>query len=68
MRGVVMQNFFSNRMDGRRIQKNQRGGDDETMENERKEKRDLLEQGPKIWEAYNSLECQHRLPKASTRT
>ena len=22
----------------------------------------LLEDGPKIWEAYNSLECQHRLP------
>ena len=27
----------------------------------KKEKMSLLEQGPKIWEAYNSLECQHRL-------
>ncbi len=28
-----------------------------------KEKRNLLEQGPKIWEAYNSLECHHRLAR-----
>jgi acyl-CoA dehydrogenase len=27
----------------------------------RKEKLQLLEQGPKIWEAFNGLECQHRL-------
>ncbi|OHD70526.1 MAG: hypothetical protein A2W19_08965 [Spirochaetes bacterium RBG_16_49_21] len=24
----------------------------------------LLLQGPKIWEAYNGLECQHRLPRS----
>jgi acyl-CoA dehydrogenase len=29
----------------------------------RKEKLRLLDQGPKIWEAYNSLECQHRMAK-----
>ncbi len=29
----------------------------------RKEKERLLNDGPKIWEAYNSMECQHRLPK-----
>jgi acyl-CoA dehydrogenase len=29
----------------------------------KKEKLVLLSQGPKIWEAYNGLECQHRLAK-----
>jgi alkylation response protein AidB-like acyl-CoA dehydrogenase len=28
----------------------------------RKERLGLLELGPKIWEAYNGLECQHRIP------
>ncbi|HOD14490.1 MAG TPA: acyl-CoA dehydrogenase family protein [Spirochaetota bacterium] len=31
----------------------------------RKEKLHLLEQGPKIWEAFNGLECQHRLAKST---
>jgi alkylation response protein AidB-like acyl-CoA dehydrogenase len=31
----------------------------------RKEKSRLLQDGPKISEAYNSLECQHRLPKSA---
>lgn len=33
----------------------------------RREKRDLLSQGPKIWEAFNSLECQHRLAAGTHR-
>ncbi len=31
----------------------------------RKERARLLNDGPKIQEAYNSLECQHRLPKSA---
>ena len=35
------------------------------MKFSRNEKARLLNDGPKIWEAYNGLECQHRLPKSA---
>lgn len=33
----------------------------------RKERADLLSRGPKIWEAYNGLECQHRIARGVHR-